>query len=54
MQRLSVTRDGGLLLAWIREEIAAPSHPAASDDTLREAEGKRRVLHQLIGFSTPD
>ena len=54
MQRLSLTRDGMLMLTWMREEIAGPSVLGAADYMLREAEGKRRVLHQLIGFTTPN
>ncbi len=48
LQRIGLTRDGQLLLAWMADEILAPSHPGAADSVLREAEGRRRAFHEII------
>lgn len=48
LQRLFLTDDGRHLEAWLKAEMRKPSHPAASGETLREAEGARRAYETLL------
>lgn len=52
VQRLAGQPDGRRLLDWMLETVLAGSHPNASDQTLREAEGARRFALQIREMAT--
>jgi len=51
MQSIAQTVDGRHLLAWLRATALQPTHPAASADQLREAEGARRAHVTLLDMA---
>lgn len=51
MLALAQTPDGRHLIAWLRREALQPTHPAASADQLREAEGARRAFVTLLDMA---
>lgn len=51
MLSLAQTPDGRHLIAWLRATALQPTHPAASDDQLREAEGRRRAYVDLLDMA---
>lgn len=48
LQRIMLTEDGRHLEAWLKAEMRKPSHPAATNEILREAEGARRAYEHLL------
>lgn len=48
MRDIAITPDGRHLEAWLKYEMRRPTHPAASADALREAEGARRAYERLL------
>lgn len=48
MKGLAITPDGRHFVAWLQAEMRKPSHPAASNEALREAEGARRAYERLL------
>lgn len=48
MKDLALTPDGRHLQAWLKYEMRRPTHPGASADQLREAEGARRAYDRLL------
>lgn len=48
LRDLAITPDGRHLEAWLKAEMRKPSHPSASADQLREAEGARRAYERLL------
>lgn len=48
MKDIAITPDGRHLEAWLKYEMRRPTHPAASADQLREAEGARRAYERLL------
>ena len=48
LRSIAITPDGQHMVAWVQWEMRRPSHPAASADTLREAEGARRAYERLL------
>jgi len=51
MISLASTPDGRHLIAWLRATAMQPTHPAASDAQLREAEGERRAYVRLLDMA---
>lgn len=50
IHRLSITQDGALLLAWLREESMRAA-PVASDEALREQNGVRVFIAKILGMA---
>ena len=50
VQRLAGTRDGELLLAWLREE-SMRAVPVSTDEALREANGARVFIARVLGMA---
>ena len=48
MQGIANTPDGQHLEAWLKWEMRRPTHPGASADQLRAAEGARRAYERLL------
>lgn len=48
MKDIAVTADGRHLEAWLKCQMRRPTHPGASADQLREAEGARRAYERLL------
>ena len=48
MQRLLTSPDGQSLCAWLEAQMQAPSHPNASAEALREAEGARHAYRRIL------
>lgn len=51
LQRIGITRDGALMLAWLRDECRRPLPPGQSDAALREDLGARRAYDRLLQMS---
>lgn len=52
IQRLAASRDGELLLAWLREE-SMRAVPVGTDEALREANGARVFIARVLGMAQP-
>lgn len=50
MARLAGTRDGQLMLAWLREE-SMRAVPVSTDEALREANGARVFIAKVLGMA---